>query len=170
VKVIGELDPVYAAIDRAIAGGAVVVFAAGNDTVPVCAEPSAHPKVICVGSTDKNDVKSFFSNSDATLTKNYVSAPGGDALSCSGDIFSTYLASAPEPAYCSTDKAYEALAGTSMAAPHVAGVAALLAAKGMPNQAIVDCIMRTADDLGAPGRDSVYGYGRVNAFKAVTGC
>lgn len=170
VKVIGGLNPVYAAIDYAIAKGAVVVFAAGNDTVPLCAEPAAHPKVICVGATDKNDLKSFFSNSDATLTKNYVSAPGGDALSCAGDIFSTYLASAPDQAFCSTDKAYEALAGTSMAAPHVSGVAALLAAKGLPGHAIIDCIMRTADDLGAPGRDSVYGYGRVNAFKAVTGC
>lgn len=170
VKVIGDLDPVYSAIDYAHGKGAVVVFAAGNDTVPVCAEPAAHPKVICVGATDKNDLKSWYSNSDATLLKNYVVAPGGDALSCAGGIFSTYLASAPEPAYCSTDKAYEALAGTSMAAPHVSGVAALLAAKGLGNQAIIDCINKTSDDLGAPGRDSIYGYGRVNAFKAVTTC
>lgn len=170
VKVVGQLDPVYDAIDHAYSTGAVVIFAAGNDSVPICAEPAAHPKVICVGATDKNDLKSFYSNGDASLSKNYVSAPGGDGLSCLGDIFSTYLVGAPDEAFCSSDKAYEALAGTSMAAPHVAGVAGLLVAKGLPNHAVADCINRTADDLGAPGRDSVYGYGRVNAFKAVTGC
>jgi subtilisin family serine protease len=168
-KVLGALTPIYSAIDYAISKGAVVVVAAGNDSVPLCAEPSGHPQVICVGATDSRDMRSFFSNSDLTMTKKYVVAPGGDALTCAGDIFSTYLRSVP-PSVCSPEAGYEALAGTSMAAPHVAGVAALLVAKGLGATAIVNCITSTTDDLGTPGRDPIYGYGRVNAQRAVTTC
>jgi subtilisin family serine protease len=168
-KLVGALDSVYDAIDYAVSKGVVVVVAAGNDSVPLCAEPSGHPQVICVGATDSRDVRSFYSNSDPTMTKKFVVAPGGDALTCAGDIFSTYLRSQPA-SVCSSEPGYEAIAGTSMAAPHVSGVAALLAAKGLSASAIVDCITRTTDDIGVPGRDPIYGYGRVNAFKAVTGC
>lgn len=61
--------------------------------------------------------------------------------------------------------------GTSMAAPHAAGVAALIIGKngGQMDPAQVKEVMRaSADDLGKPGRDPFYGYGRVNAFKAIT--
>jgi subtilisin family serine protease len=169
VSLVGALDPVHNAIDYAWSKGAVVVIAAGNDGFALCAEPSAHPKAMCVGATDVRDVRSFYSNSDTTMTKQFVVAPGGDALTCSGDIFSTYLRS-ESVSSCSPERGYEALAGTSMATPHVAGVAGLLAGKGLGNQAIVDCVLRTSDDLGVPGRDPVYGYGRVNANRAVTGC
>ena len=169
VRVIGDLDPVYAAIDEAWARGAVIVIAAGNDSVPLCAEPGAHPRAVCVGATDQNDLPSFYSNSDATVTSTFLVAPGGGGLSCAGDIFSTYLRSAAHST-CSPAKGYDVVAGTSMATPFVSGVAALLAAKGLSNAAIVDCLSRTADDLGLPGRDGVYGYGRVNAARAVTAC
>jgi serine protease len=169
VKLIGELDPVYAAIDHAWARGAVVVIAAGNDSVPLCAEPAAHPRAVCVGATDQNDLPSFYTDSDATMTSTYLVAPGGGALTCGGDILSTYLRTAAHST-CSPATGYDALAGTSMATPFVSGVAALLAGKGLDNQAIVDCLVRTTDDLGLAGRDPVYGYGRINARKAVTGC
>jgi serine protease len=168
VRILGDLDPVYEAIDHAWSAGATIVVAAGNDTFPLCAEPSAHPRVVCVGATDVRDLRSFYSNSDATLTSQYLVAPGGDALSCSGDIFSTYLRS--EQPTCSPEAGYEAVAGTSMATPFVSGVAGLLAGKGLSNQQIVGCLTSTTDDLGLPGRDPIFGFGRVNALKAVTGC
>ena len=166
IKVLGELDPVYAAIDYAWARGAVVVIAAGNDSVGLCAEPAAHPRAVCVGSTDANDVPSYFSNGDATLTSTYLVAPGGNGITCAGDILSTWLRSAAQ-SVCSPSNGYDSYAGTSMATPFVSGVAALLAAQGRTNQAIVACLASSADDLGVPGRDPVFGYGRVNAAKAV---
>lgn len=167
IKVTGELDAVYAAIDEAWSAGAVVVIAAGNDSFPLCAEPSAHPSVVCVGATGREDLRSYYSNGDATMSSTYVVAPGGEGLDCAGDILSTYLRTEPKSACTDIDRGYEYLAGTSMATPHVAGVAALLAAQGRTNSEIVQILKTTSDDLGVPGRDPLYGYGRVNAARAV---
>lgn len=167
VKALGELDSIYAAIEYAQNKGTVVVIAAGNDSFPLCAEPSAAPGVICVGSTDRNDVRSFFSNGDATMMKNYLVAPGGNALTCAGNIFSAYLTTLTTSS-CSPQQGYEALAGTSMAAPHVAGVAAQLVSQGKSRECVVKSILGSTDDLGTPGRDPIFGYGRLNAYKAVS--
>jgi len=166
ILITGEVQPVYDAIDYAHSKGVVVVAAAGNDSFPLCSEPSGHPDVVCVGATDQRDARSWFSNSDATMTSQYLVAPGGDGLTCASDIFSTYLRSAES--FCSTEAGYEALAGTSMATPFVSGVAALAASKGLGRDAVIACLLSHTDDLGTPGRDPIYGYGRVNAAKAVT--
>jgi subtilisin family serine protease len=67
---------------------------------------------------------------------------------------------------------YDALSGTSMATPHVAAVAALVIARygaAATPDFVYAKLKQTADDLGSPGVDPVYGYGRVNAQRAVTG-
>ena len=164
VKVVGWLDPLYDAIAEANAKGIVVVIAAGNSTYPLCAEPSAAPGVLCVGATDRNDLVSYYSNFDATTLKDYLVAPGGQGTFCEESILSTYLRGVGS--VCAGD-GYEGVDGTSMATPHVAGVAALLAAKGDTGPTIVRKILESADDLGAPGEDPVYGAGRLNAARAV---
>jgi subtilisin family serine protease len=177
---LGDFRELKAAIDRASNHGAVTVVAAGNETFPLCAEPAAYPDVICVGSTDEFDRIAYYSNSDLSHP-NYLVAPGGSGLGatstgpnsvtsemCDGEIFSTFLRG--HRVYCSPESGYEGSSGTSMAAPMVSSVAALLASKGLKQAAIVACLKRTSDDLGAPGRDPIYGHGRVNAHRAVATC
>ena len=69
---------------------------------------------------------------------------------------------------CDLPPSYFTMTGTSAATPHVAGVAAMLVELGLTNAEVMDRISCTAEDLGEPGRDSIYGYGRVNALRAVT--
>ena len=168
-SITGSMRPVHDAISYALSKGAVVVASAGNDTLPVCAEPAAVSGVICVGAVDRSDRPAYYTNFDSRRSKSYLVAPGGDqSISCANDILSTYLRGAERS--CSSVDGYESDAGTSMAAPFVTGVAALLASQGLKNNEIADCLLATTDDLGPPGRDPVYGFGRVNALKAVSSC
>ncbi|MDQ3916676.1 MAG: S8 family serine peptidase [Actinomycetota bacterium] len=168
-SITGSMRPVHDAVAYALSKGAVVVASAGNDSLPVCAEPAAVNGVVCVGAVDRSDRPAYYTNFDSRRSKSYLVAPGGDqAISCANDIFSTYLRGAERT--CSSVDGYESMAGTSMAAPFVSGVAALLAGKGLNGPAIVECLLAKTDDLGPPGRDPVFGYGRVNALKAVSGC
>jgi subtilisin family serine protease len=150
-------DPEFgAAIDRALDHGVVVMAAAGNDGLPACEQPSGQGRLLCVGSVDKRGMRSFFSSFGQGLG---VMAPGGSAAPLNGeDILSTWK-----------DGGYMELAGTSQAAPHVAGVAALLVSKGLRGQAAVNRILATARDAGTPGPDPQFGAGIVDARAAVAG-
>jgi serine protease len=164
----GRLQIVLDAITYATKKGAVVIAAAGNLTLPICQEPAASS--VCVGATDRDDLRTFYSNGDSTLTARYLVAPGGGGFpsvtGCENEIVSTFPTDLP-PSSCSVGGGYAGLSGTSMAAPFVSGVAALLAAEGLDGPEIVERLLATADDLGAPGRDPVFGYGRVSALRAV---
>jgi serine protease len=157
-----------AAIAYAVGKGVLVVAAAGNESFPICSDESfVRGKGVCVGATDRRDVKSFYSNFGGGID---VVAPGGlGSIFCDDpeDILSTYAIS--EDTVCKKRIGYETLAGTSMAAPHVSGIGALLASLGVRGAAAAQRIGATADDLGAPGYDPVYGQGRVNAKRAVGG-
>lgn len=158
----GSQDPglaVRSAFASAEASGMVIVAAAGNsgsgtDTVGY---PAKFPSTIAVGAITPFDERASFSSTgpDVELT-----APGSG-------IHST-----------TPNGGYASWSGTSMAAPHVAGVAALLlsagirdgdfaAANGLRNDDVRAALAVTAQDLGTTGRDSEYGHGLVMADRAV---
>jgi len=163
------------AIAYARSKNVVVVAAAGNEAAPLCDTPGFDKGALCVAATDRNEVKAWYSNlpvkADDEARIDAVSAPGGQGLiSCREDIISTVPLAAGGPC---TDivgtPGYDFYAGTSMAAPHVAGVAALLMAQGRTDDNTVDVIEQTARNpvTGERGRyDPVYGYGIVDAEAA----
>jgi len=147
------------AIAYAHGKGCIIVAAAGNEGTDAALYPAAYQNVIGVGATGINDLKASYSNYGWYVD---VAAPGGDGdlnIIPSNGILSCYLGNS-----------YAWAEGTSMAAPHVAGLAALIASRypGKTGDQLARSIMRAVDDLGVPGRDDIYGYGRINAEKAVT--
>jgi thermitase len=162
-----------AAVDYAWSKGAVVVASAGNEGFPLCDDPAAAQRAVCVGATDSRGAPSAYSNFPQSPDGNVgVRAPGGEGspIFCeySGDIWSTVWPGDQVDSTCGDVKGYETFAGTSMAAPFVSGVAALLAGRGLTNAQIVECLRTTSDNKGA--YDPVYGYGVVDADAATATC
>jgi thermitase len=130
----------------AYAAGVLLVAAAGNDGNATLNYPAAHPDVMSVAATDRNDAKASFSNCNADVE---IAAPGVDILS-----------TAP-------GGGYQTMSGTSMATPHVSGVAAVvMKEKNLTAAQTRALLTSTSDDLGAAGRDTCFGFGRVNLGRA----
>ncbi|HEX2027577.1 MAG TPA: S8 family serine peptidase, partial [Nitriliruptorales bacterium] len=168
LPIVGSGTSLHAAVREAVASGAVVVAAAGNDHVGVCREPAYAPEAVCVVATDRREHRASYSNLAVDASWNVVAAPGGDDLLCSEAVLSTYPP-ALRPV-CSEGRGYEALSGTSMAAPHVTGTAALLLSQGRAASDVVRLLKSTARTPGRSQRGAytpVYGYGIVDAAAAV---
>ena len=139
------------AIANAYAAGVLVVAAAGNNGTNRLACPALQSGAMAVGATDINDQRAWYSNYGTGLS---VVAPGDS-------IFSTLPMSEIDE--------YGYMSGTSMATPHVTGLAALIwsLSPGLAGDQVRNIIQSTADDLGTVGWDQYYGYGRINASRAL---
>ena len=135
------------AIDAAYTAGIIIVAAAGNDYGGPVNYPAAYDHVIAVSAVNADDTIATFSNIGTQVE---LAAPGVG-------IFSTYKGGT-----------YATMSGTSMAAPHVTGVVALvLEDKG--SSEVLGILQNSADDLGSSGWDNKFGFGLVDAGEAVTG-
>lgn len=155
------------AVQYARGKGVVIVAAAGNDGNDTPVYPAALSGVISVGATRFDGQTTYYSNYGPTLS---VVAPGGDPnVDQNGDGFPDGILQQTFSPDRPGQFGYYFKAGTSQAAPHVSGVAALVLAvhpEFTPDD-VAAAIERTATDLGPPGRDDHYGYGLVNAAAAV---
>jgi thermitase len=141
-------EVLYEAVRYAFEHGVLVVAAAGNSASSAKEYPAGYDEVVAVSATTKSDSLASFSNYGDWID---VAAPGVN-------IYSTFI-----------NDSYAYLSGTSMASPHVAGVAALIWSEfpNMTRDQVWAQLQYTADDIGAPGFNIYYGFGRINAKKAV---
>ena len=186
-----DCSPVIeAAMRYAVGKGCFIVVAGGNefeDTVPpygknptsVLAEIASRiAGVVSVASVDKDKGHAFYSSSGSYIE---LSAPGGSSrtVPARGVVQQTFDSNFTDtfllaPALFRAPRfdvmGYFAYQGTSMAAPHVAGVAAMLMQQGITDPAVIEEILeKTAVDLGTPGRDNTFGFGLVDARAALRG-
>ena len=139
------------AVDHALAKGVIVVAAAGNSGGSV-GYPAAYPGVIAVSATDKNDKLAWFSSRGKEVV---IGAPGVNIT---------------QQTICQGGKnkceVFGAFNGTSMASPHVAGVAAMLISEGVTDaDAVRDALTSNADKKDDPKQ---FGAGILNADRATS--
>ncbi len=144
-------DPSAIAVNNAVVQGVVVVAASGNNGyINAISAPACASQAITVGAVDNGDGRTSFSNEGPQLD---VVAPGVNISSLNAPI---------------DGGGFTSKTGTSMATPHVAGLAALLLETDpslSPIQ-VSSTIKNTSLDLGATGFDTIYGFGRIQAYNA----
>jgi thermitase len=145
----GASSTLQTAVRNASNAGVLIIAAAGNDGDATLNYPAAYPEVVSVAATDNRDQRASFSNANSDVE---IAAPGVNILSTK------------------RGGGYVSFSGTSMATPHVAGVAALIWGKnpGFTAAQVRSKLDASVDDKGPAGRDPSFGFGRVNLQKALT--
>lgn len=151
------------AVSYARKKGVVVVCAAGNGGRRKVEYPAAYPGAFAVSSVGPTGELAFYSSWGKQLA---LAAPGGDKR-LGGDA-GGILQNTIEPGRVGVTNLYLAHQGTSMAAPHVAGTAALVISAGVTAASDVESILKkTTRDAGPSGWDERYGHGILDAAAAV---
>ena len=150
-----ESELIHEAVLYAYDAGALVVAAAGNEKTASKLYPAAYKEVVAVAATNRSDNPASWTNFGEWIE---LAAPGVD-------IYSTIS----KTHYFKFSYPYDHLSGTSMATPHVVGVAALTWSQfpHMTRDQVWTQLRYAADDLGDQGFDWNYGWGRINARRAV---
>lgn len=152
------------------AAGVIVVAAAGNQASLAPVYPASYSGVISVSAVDAQRRLAPYSNTGLGVD---VAAPGGNnSVDLNGDGYPDgVLSTDGNLSEGRLNYTYSFTSGTSMAAPHVAGVLALMKSVNpslTPDD--IDALLATgalSDDLGAPGRDNLFGHGIINAQRSV---
>jgi serine protease len=168
-----------------VSKGAFVSIAAGNDfeignPLEVIAEIASRVDgAVSVAAVDRAKAHAYYSSSGSWVE---MAAPGGSERGFGRDGFvfqqtfdfnftDTFLL--PPSQYIAPRfdvLAYIGYIGTSMATPHITGVAAMIMQQGIKSPAAVEAALeQTAIDLGASGRDDTFGFGLVDARAAMRG-
>ena len=154
---------------QARAQGVIIVASAGNEATTALSYPASYDGVISVSAVSINKTLASYSNSGAKVD---IAAPGGDSGDVNGDGYQDLvLSTGADDTSGTVVYGYTFKAGTSMAAPHVAGVLALMKSVNpslTPDN--IDALLaagRMTIDIGAAGRDNSFGYGLIDALKSV---
>jgi serine protease len=155
-----NLNVLRDACEYAAANDVVIVAAAGNDATDSPFYPAAYPVCISVSATTLDDALAGYSNYGSTID---IAAPGGDSADRNGD---GYVDMVLQNTFSRKNEGYYFFQGTSMASPHVAGVAALVrgARPNLTAAEVRDILLGTATNMGQP---YLFGAGLLNASEAL---
>jgi subtilisin family serine protease len=136
------------AVDYAWNKGAVIFAAAANYSTSTPYYPAACNNVVAVSATTSSDTLASFSNYGNWID---IAAPGVSILTTTNG------------------GSYSSWSGTSFSSPIAAGLGALImsANPSLTNAQVVEILKRNADDIGAPGFDPYFGYGRINVYRSL---